>query len=75
MPARLLTAPPEDAQLLPREAARLINVSPKTLANWRASGTGPRYTKLSPGRGGRIRYPLSAVTDWLAERNAFREAV
>ncbi|GAB3169790.1 helix-turn-helix transcriptional regulator [Streptomyces incanus] len=73
MPGRLMADPPGEKQLRPQEAAEMINVSPKTLANWRASSMGPRYTKLSPGRGGRVRYPLSAVLDWLAERHEVTE--
>ncbi|MFJ9440348.1 helix-turn-helix transcriptional regulator [Kitasatospora sp. NPDC101235] len=47
------------------EAARLAGFSPKTLRNWRYLGTGPKYRKLSPGRGGRIRYRRSDVEQWL----------
>jgi hypothetical protein len=32
-------------------------ISPKTLANWRAKGTGPKWLKV----GGRIVYPLTEV--------------
>lgn len=32
-------------------------VTPETLANWRAKGRGPAYTKV----GARVRYPLAAV--------------
>lgn len=73
MPAQSRIDPEKDVRLLPHEAAHLIKVAPKTLANWRASNTGPRFIKLSPGRGGRVRYPLSAVTAWLAERESTRE--
>ncbi|MFF1906022.1 helix-turn-helix transcriptional regulator [Kitasatospora sp. NPDC058218] len=47
------------------EAAKLANFSPKTLRNWRYLGLGPRYMKLSPGRGGRIRYRRSDVERWM----------
>jgi hypothetical protein len=46
----------------------MARVSEKTLANWRSLGIGPSYTKLSPGRGGRIRYRRSDVLAWLAQR-------
>lgn len=69
MPAGLISASvSEEEHLSPREAAHLIRVTPKTLSNWRALNIGPRYTKLSPGRGGRIRYPLSAIADFLSVR-------
>jgi predicted DNA-binding transcriptional regulator AlpA len=38
-----------------------LGVSPKTLANWRSSGTGPSYFKL----GKTIRYDSDDVWDWL----------
>lgn len=36
----------------------------RTLANWRSTGEGPRYTKI----GGRVLYPLDAVKDWEQSR-------
>ncbi|MFJ2737659.1 MULTISPECIES: helix-turn-helix transcriptional regulator [unclassified Streptomyces] len=57
-----------DERLTAREASALARVSEKTLANWRSLGIGPPYTKLSPGRGGRIRYRRCDVLAWLAER-------
>lgn len=36
----------------------------RTLANWRCSGDGPSYTKI----GGRVLYPVEAVTKWEACR-------
>jgi len=32
----------------------------RTLANWRSTGEGPRYTKI----GGRVLYPAHAVAEW-----------
>jgi hypothetical protein len=32
-------------------------ISPKTLANWRAKGIGPKWTKI----GGRVVYPIAEV--------------
>lgn len=36
----------------------------RTLANWRSTGEGPRYTKI----GGRVLYPVEAVTTWELSR-------
>ncbi|MFE2110560.1 helix-turn-helix transcriptional regulator [Kitasatospora sp. NPDC059463] len=47
------------------EAAKLTGFSPKTLRNWRYLGLGPRYRKLSTGRGRRIRYRRTDVEQWL----------
>jgi hypothetical protein len=48
----ILAAPMSDAELLkPVEAARILGVSPRTLANWRSAGDGPKFSKV-----GGIRY-------------------
>lgn len=39
-------------------------VTIRTLANWRSTGEGPRYTKI----GGRVLYPVDAVIKWEQER-------
>ncbi len=53
----LLYLTPE--QLSERFARR---ISTRTLANWRCSGTGPKFTRI----GGRIAYPVSEVEAWEA---------
>jgi len=53
-------------RLTPAQAGELVGVSPQTLANWRWLGIGPEYIKLTPGRGGRIRYTRAAVEAWLS---------
>lgn len=63
-----VTVPEAEDWLTPPEAAEVVNVAPQTLANWRASGIGPRYSKLSEGRAGRVRYLRRDVLVWLAER-------
>lgn len=35
-------------------------ISTRTMANWRAQGNGPRFTKI----GGRVLYPVQAVEAW-----------
>jgi len=55
-----------DAALTPREAAALIGVRTKTLANWRCQGRGPRFVKFGPVKGkGAIRYRRSDLVSWL----------
>ncbi len=51
-----------DSRLPPRQAAKLLGVSEKTLANWRHLGTGPVYEK--PG-GRYVRYQYSDLIDFL----------
>lgn len=58
-----------EAQLTAAEASPIVGVAPKTLANWRALGRGPAYTKLSEGRGGRVRYRVADLQRFLAERH------
>ncbi|QKW10871.1 helix-turn-helix domain-containing protein [Streptomyces sp. NA04227] len=58
----------ESQRLTPVEAGKIMGVSPQTLANWRWQGIGPTYVKLTPGRGGRIRYTRASVDAWMRER-------
>ncbi|MEV0492362.1 helix-turn-helix transcriptional regulator [Streptomyces atratus] len=51
--------------LTPAEVGRLTKLTESTLKDKRWRGTGPRFTKLSPGRGGRIRYRRGDVMAWL----------
>lgn len=39
-------------------------INARTLANWRASGDGPAFTKI----GGRVLYPVAAVEKWEKKR-------
>jgi predicted DNA-binding transcriptional regulator AlpA len=48
----------------PSEVAQRLGVTPQSLLTWRRKAKGPRYIKI----GGRIKYPLSGVKDWLASR-------
>lgn len=57
-------------KLTPRELADELGVSLQTLANWRWSGVGPRYTKLGDGRTSPVRYRRADVDAWLAARES-----
>ncbi|MFF7158133.1 helix-turn-helix domain-containing protein [Streptomyces sp. NPDC008139] len=58
-----------DADLLtPKETAPIVKLSVSTLKDKRWKGTGPSFIKLTPGRGGRIRYRRRDVEQWLTER-------
>lgn len=46
------------------QLAERLGVSVRTLQNWRWQGIGPRYFKLSPGRGGRVRYRVTDIEAW-----------
>ena len=52
--------------LTPEEAARVLNVTAKCLANWRLRGTnGPRFVRLSATR---VRYRRDDLDTWIQER-------
>lgn len=59
-----------DELLTPSEAAQITKLSVSTLKDKRWKGTGPAYIKLSPGRGGRIRYRRRELESWLSPRMA-----
>lgn len=56
-----------DELLTPAEAARVTKLSVSTLKDRRWKKNGPRFIKLSPGRGGRIRYRRRDLDEWLAD--------
>jgi predicted site-specific integrase-resolvase len=51
--------------LNPREAARVLGVSPRTLEAWRALGKGPTYFRVSRRV---IRYSHATIKRFLEER-------
>lgn len=57
-----------DELLSPKDVRGEYGFNEQTLANWRWTGVGPAFIKLSPGKGGRIRYKRSAIEQWLDER-------
>ncbi|MFM9723728.1 helix-turn-helix transcriptional regulator [Streptomyces scabiei] len=57
-------------KLTPRELAEELGVSTQTLANWRWTGAGPRYTKLGDGRTSPVRYQRADVDAWLKARES-----
>jgi hypothetical protein len=44
------------------DAARYLNLSPRTLERWRSTGEGPRYVKQSR----RISYDQRVLDAWIA---------
>ena len=53
-----------DPLLLPREVAKILNVSTSWLAKARLSGDGPRFVKI----GRAVRYLESAVREYIKAR-------
>jgi hypothetical protein len=61
---------PDDALLLPHEAAALLRRTPKTLASWRSLGRGPRWRKLE----GRAFYAMVDLRRYMAGEVCHGEA-
>ena len=53
--------PPESPLLTPDEGGAYLKVHPRTLANWRVLGRGPRYVRV----GRRPFYRVSDLEAWL----------
>ncbi len=54
----------EDRMLKSREAARMIGISPRTLAKWRQRGVGPQCVRLGYNL---VVYRLSDIGAWIRE--------
>jgi excisionase family DNA binding protein len=51
--------------ITPPEAAQLLNVSERSLENWRHRGAGPAFVRVS---GRCIRYRHTDLLDWIDDR-------
>lgn len=60
----------------PSEVARLLNVTPKTLRDWRLATPmrGPAFLKTGDSASSVIRYPREAVARWIEERTTHKGA-
>ena len=54
-----------DDLLLPSEAASILRLSEKTLANWRWKGNGPAFVQVAENR---IRYRFQDLIDFVSSR-------
>jgi predicted DNA-binding transcriptional regulator AlpA len=68
--AKSLTYPPEQAVFLltEKEVAATAKLSPAMLQKLRRDGGGPAFVRI----GSAVRYPVAAVTTWLAALPAQR---
>jgi phage terminase Nu1 subunit (DNA packaging protein) len=48
------------------QVSKLFKVSIKTLQGWRASGIGPPFMKLGPGRQAAVRYERAVLVAYIA---------
>lgn len=58
------TAISPTAILTTKEAADFLKMSPRTLANWRLRGEGPRFFHLTGNPKSPVRYRLQDILDW-----------
>lgn len=49
------------------EAAQMLGISPRTLANWRVQGRGPAYVRIGKNRSP-VLYRVGDVESWLESR-------
>jgi len=49
------------------EAAQMLGISPRTLANWRVQGRGPAYVRIGKNRSP-ILYRVGDIESWLESR-------
>jgi hypothetical protein len=54
------------------QAALFLGLSPATLACWASESIGPKFSKLSAGRSGCVRYRLSELEKFAADPQAYR---
>src|SRR6266852_6479655 len=64
-PARCIQS--QDALLRPAQAARLLNVTPRCLQDWRLKGAGPRFIRMSPKL---VHYRRSDLENFIRESAA-----
>lgn len=58
-------APAQPLAFSTDDAAKLIGVSPKTLANWRCLGKGPAYIRLGKSPRAQVLYRYEDLDAWL----------
>jgi phage terminase Nu1 subunit (DNA packaging protein) len=51
-----------------KQIAETLGVRVRTVQQWRFHGRGPRYKKLSRGRGGSVRYDPRELDEWLKQQ-------
>ncbi len=57
----------ERAVVSSAEAAQILGISPRTLANWRVQGRGPAYVRIGKNRSP-ILYRAGGIESWLESR-------
>jgi hypothetical protein len=60
-----------DRLVPPEVTSDILAIGLSTLAAWRSEGCGPKFVKLSAGRSGAVRYPLSEVMKFAADPTGY----
>lgn len=64
-------APAQPLAFSTDDAAKLIGVSAKTLANWRCLGKGPAYIRLGNSPRAQVLYRYEDLAAWLSTLSRF----
>ncbi len=59
-----------DELLTKRQLAELLKLSTRTIDRMISENRFPSGIKLSPGRGGAVRWPRSVALDWIEQQQA-----
>jgi len=57
----------DDSLMTPRQAAKELILSAKTIERWRSLGKGPKFVQLGTSR---VAYRLADIRQFIAERRA-----
>lgn len=63
-----MTTPADEQLMTPKQVARLLNISQRTLSTWHKRGRAPRAVKIGPDGNGSVRYRPADVARWVDER-------
>jgi hypothetical protein len=69
MPSKTSPRVDPDEYLTPAEAAVVVKLTARTLADLRWRGGGPPFRKLGPGPKARVRYRRGDLDDWMQQRD------
>lgn len=69
MTVHTTTPSPYEQFLNTIDAAKILQLSPRTLERMRVEGGGPPFLKAGPGKRSRVLYRYKDLIDWLSQRS------
>lgn len=69
MTVHTTTPSPYEQFLNTIDAAKILQLSPRTLERMRVEGGGPPFLKAGPGKRSRVLYRYQDLIDWLSQRS------